>query len=101
MSGNAKVEVTSTLVPRHFTLDLQATLDGTAVTELLQVLDEWDPGVAGGLVGAIITAIVEANGGRMPELPQPVVVPDAPPEEEDEEDGPGGQPAVVGPRSKR
>lgn len=91
MSGKAQIEITAQLVPRHFQLNINCTLNGTAAMELVQLLSVWEDESAGGLVGAIRAALVEANGGREIELPQPVVA-----GEEDDDDEDGGTPAKIG-----
>jgi hypothetical protein len=90
MNGIGRFQIEATLVPRHYAIHLDATLDGTAAMQLLMILEPWDGESAGGLVGALRDALTEANGGKEIELPQPVVVPDAPPDEEEgdgDEDG--------------
>jgi len=82
MPGQANIEAEAKLVPRHFTLTLNAAMDGTAAMELIQILADWDDAAAGGFVGAIRGALVEANGGRQLEVPQPVIVPDDPPDDD-------------------
>lgn len=81
MAGHAKIQAGAQLIPRHYVMQVTASLDGFAMIELAQTLNELDVDdeAAGGFFAALREAVAEAYNG---DLPQPIAVPDALPDED-------------------
>lgn len=88
MAGEAKIAASADMVPRHYRVHLQASLDPMAMLELVQVVEalDVDDDVAGGFFARLRETVSEAYTG---DRPQPIAAPDALPVDVDDDDASG------------
>jgi hypothetical protein len=88
MALESTVQASAGLVPRHYVLNVQAAIAPSDMVQLAQALESLDVAddACGGFFGALREAVAEAFNG---DVPQPIVVPDVVPVDDEPDDGGG------------